>query len=418
MINNLLNVLEASKSVYHSGAVLENYLEKNDFHKLNLEEEFKLEVGKSYYIKKYGAIIALRVDSKNDGFSIVSSHTDSPTIKLKSNPEITSNGYNQLNTEVYGGPILNTWFDKPLSIAGIVQYLEDGVIKEELIDFKRPICVIPNLAIHMNREINNGVKIDKQKHLKPIMSLIESDTQQSFIEILAAQLQVDADKILSFDLNLYNVQPPMLFGLNNEFLLSPRLDNMSMALASIEGLIHSKGNKSIKIAACFEAEEIGSLTLNGGDSSFLGNILERIAVSLGMDREQYLISLEKSFGISADLAHSVHPNFSDKADETNKPLINKGFVIKKSSNRKYATDSFGEAKIIQLAKKADIDYQIFFNNSNEAGGTTIGPIMSAKLPIATIDIGNPILGMHSERETGGVYDYENIIKLLTAFYGE
>ncbi|MDO5095357.1 MAG: M18 family aminopeptidase [Peptostreptococcaceae bacterium] len=418
MINNLLNLIEESKSVYHAEKALSVYLEKNKFKKLDIEKPFNLKKGGKFYIAKDGAVLAFRIDT-TDLFKIVVSHTDSPTLKIKSNPDIDANGYHLLNMEVYGGPILNTWFDKPLSIAGVVQYLEKDKMVEKLVDFNRPICTIANLAIHMNREVNNGVKIDKQKDLKPVLQVYgEEADKEKFADILAKELGIDKESILSYELNLYNVHPPILFGLENEFVQSARLDNLSMAISSIEGLVKSKKGVGISMAACLNNEEIGSQTLSGGDSNFLGNMLERIAINLGMNREDYLIALEKSFAISADLAHAVHPNFSDKADLTNRPVINKGFVIKNSSNKRYATDSKSEGYLVKLAKKNKIDYQTFFNNSNEVGGSSLGPIVSAKLPMRTIDIGNPILAMHSERETGGVKDYEGIIKLFTAFYGD
>lgn len=419
MINNFLNLVKQSSSSYHSTNFIQNYLEQNNFIELSLEEKFNISKGERYYIKKQNALIAFKVNSNVDKFKLIVSHLDSPGLKLKSNPDIISNGYHQLNVEVYGGPILNTWYDKPLSIAGLVTYLEGDVIQEILIDFEKPICIIPNLAIHMNREINSGVKIDKQKHLLPILSVSDEPlTKDFFMQLLSEKINIDQEHILSFDLELYNTTPPTLLGIKDEFILSPKLDNLSMALASIEGLIHSRSENGISMSVCLDAEEVGSRTLNGGDSSFVGNILERILLSLNFEREFFLRSIEKSYCISADLAHSVHPNFPDKMDLTNKPVINKGFVIKKSHNKKYATEARLEAKIINLAKKSNLPYQMFFNNSNEAGGSTIGPLLSSNLSIQTIDIGNPILGMHSERETGGVMDYSNIIQLFTNYFGE
>ncbi|MDO4710517.1 MAG: M18 family aminopeptidase [Peptostreptococcaceae bacterium] len=418
MINNLLQFIEGSKSVYHAEQVLSEYLDKNKFKKLDLEKPFELKRSGKYYIAKDGAVVAFRIDDPNK-FKIVVSHTDSPTLKIKSNADIESNGYHLLNVEVYGGPILNTWFDKPLSIAGVVHCLQGNEVVEHVVDFGRAICTIPNLAIHMNREVNNGVAIDKQKDLKPLLYIDGQPIKgKKFVEILAEELGVKSEDILSYELNLYNVTPPVVFGLNDEFIQSARLDNLSMAISSIEGLVNSKKGSGISMAACLNSEEIGSQTMNGGDSGFLSNILERIVLNLGMSREDYLIALERSFVISADLAHAVHPNFADKADPTNRPRINGGFVIKNSSNKRYATDSKSEAYLVKLAKKNKIPYQIFFNHSNVVGGTSLGPIISANLPVRTIDIGNPILGMHSERETGGVEDYKGIIKLFSAFYGD
>ena len=418
MIKRLLDFIEQSKSVYHVSEQFNRILSENKFVELDLDKPLSVKKGGKYFIRKGGATVAFRVDGL-EGFKMVVSHTDSPTLKIKSNPDIFSNGYHQLNVEVYGGPILNTWFDKPLSIAGVVQYEDGKKIVEQMVDLKRAVCTIPNLAIHMNREVNNGVAIDKQKDLKPILRIGEKEaSSKSLAAILAQELNIEVENILSYELNLYNVQPPVVFGLEDEFIQAPRLDNLSMAFSSVEGLIAAKKGNGIAMAVCLDSEEIGSRTMNGGDSNFLANILERIAINLGLSREEYLILLEKSFIISADLAHSVHPNFSDKADLTNKPIINGGFVIKNSSNKRYATDSSTEAYLVNLAKKHKIPYQRFFNNSNEVGGSSLGPIVSSKLPVRTIDIGNPIFAMHSERETGGVSDYLSIIQLFSKFFGD
>ncbi len=418
MIQRLMDFIHQSTSVYHVSEQFKELLVAKKYVQLDIEKPFNIKKGGKYFVSKDGATIAFRIDGL-EGFKMVVSHTDSPSIKIKSNADVFANGYHLLNVEVYGGPILNTWFDKPLSIAGVVHYAKGNEIIEQIIDFKRPICTIPNLAIHMNREVNNGVAIDKQKDLKPVLQIGEKTADSKmFLDILAAELSIVAEDILSYELNLYNVQPPTLLGLNNELIQSPRLDNLSMAFSSVEGLLASKKGNSIAMAICLDSEEIGSQTKNGGDSNFLANILERIAINLGLSREEYLILLEKSYMISADLAHSVHPNFLDKADITNKPVINGGFVIKNSSNKRYATDSSTEAYLIHLAKKNKLPYQKFFNNSNVVGGSSLGPIVSSKLPVNTIDIGNPIFGMHSERETGGVEDYKTIVTLFTKFFGE
>lgn len=418
MIERLLSFIQNSKSVFHTSEELGAYLEKNKFQKIDLLQEFKIKKGGKYFITKNGATIAFKVDGIED-FKIVVSHTDSPTIKIKSNPDIKSNGYNLLNVEVYGGPILNTWFDKPLSIAGIVHYLKNGKVNQKIVDFKRPVCTIPNLAIHMNREINQGVAIDKQKDLKPVISVNNEPIEnKKFLGILADEIGINKEDILSYELNLYNTQAPVKFGLNEDFIQSPRLDNLSMAFASVEGLLKSKKGRGISLVACLDNEEIGSETFTGGSSDFLPNILERISLAFGKSREEFLIMLEKSFVISADLAHSVHPNYAEKSDLTNKPIINGGFVIKNSSNKRYATDSETQAHIMNIAKKNNISYQLFFNNSNVVGGSSLGPIISARLGVKTIDIGNPIFAMHSERETGGVHDYIGIVKLFEKFFGD
>lgn len=418
MIQNFVRLIENGASTHHNVQFLVEYLERHGFHRLFPSQPWEITPGGCYYVQKDGALIAFRVNQGFEAFKIIASHLDSPGLKIKSNPDHFAHGFHQLNVEVYGGPILSSWFDKPLSIAGVVTYASDNQIRKVLYDAKRPLCIIPSLAIHMNREVNNGVAIDKQKQLLPIFSMQEGSEKTTLIQFISEDLGIDQERIISYDLDLYHISPPTMVGMEQEWILSPRLDNMSMALGSVEGLVSTTQGSGINVVACLDAEEVGSRTFNGGDSSFLQNTLERIGLALGKDRAEYLRILECSSCISADLAHSIHPNYAEKMDITNKPLINKGFVIKKSHNKKYATEAILEAQIIALANKLQLPYQQFFNHSNEIGGSTIGPMISSSLGIRTIDIGNPILGMHSERETGGVKDYHQIIRLFAGYFGK
>lgn len=418
MINKLLNFIDKSKSVFHFVDIMEKYLFENGYKKLDLKQKFNLKIGGKYFVSRGGAIVVFRVDDIENGFNIVVSHTDSPTLKIKSNPQIDANGYSVLNTEVYGGPIINTWYDKPLSIAGVLQCAQNGEVCTKLFDFEKAVCSIPNLAIHMNREVNNGVKIDKQKELRPIFNAGTELNKKEFLDMISKKSGVSKENILSYELNVYNTQPSVIFGEDDEFINAPRLDNLSMAISSIEGLLKNTKKSGINIAFCLDNEEIGSKTLNGGDSAFIPTILERVAESLKISKEEYFILLEKSLILSADLAHAIHPNFVEKADITNRPKINSGFVIKVNGNKRYATDSKGAARVAFIAKSNNIPYQWFYNNSNEVGGSSLGPISSSMAGINTVDIGNPILAMHSEREMGGVKDYLGIIELFKNFYGE
>lgn len=418
-IKNLCNFLDNGKSNYHVVAKAAEFLEENNFEKLNLSEKLNLNIGGKYYFENKGSIFAFRIDSIEDGFFVVGSHTDAPSMTLKYNPVIKENGYVKLNTEVYGGPILSTWFDRPLSMAGVVYIKGDNPLNpsKKLIDFEKPVCIIPNLAIHMNREINTGFDINKQKHILPVCSLEGSSIEQDFLlEKIALKLKMPKEDILDFEIHLYDIEKAALVGFNKEMLSSKKIDNISMLQGSLESLVSSKPGKGIKLVAGFDAEEIGSNTQNGADSDILANICERILLSFDKDREDYLSALEKSFVISADMAHAVHPNFAEKADPTNKPMMNKGIVIKQSTNKRYTSDAHGSSVIMELCNKLDLKYQIFVNRSDMMGGSTIGPISTSHFPVNSVDIGNPMLSMHSIRELMGTKDHLDMITLLTEFY--
>lgn len=414
----LFDFLDNAKSIYHVVDFAKQYLLKNEFEELDFSQKFNLKEGGKYFIIKKGAIFAFRIDSLLGGY-IIGSHTDSPSISIKSNPKIEDNGYIKLNTEIYGGPILSTWFDRPLSIAGCVHVKTENVLQPEqkLIDFENPVCIIPNLAIHMNREVNNGFAINKQNHMLPICSFEGEDVSNDYIlNEIAQKLNIGQDNILSYDLNLYDTQKASLVGINQDMISSKKIDNVAFLQSSLKALVESNEGNGIKIVAGFDAEEVGSASQNGADSDILSNLIERILLSFGQDREAYLTFLENSFMISADMAHAMHPNFKEKADITNKPKMNKGIAIKQSINKRYTSDSKGSSIIMALCKKADINYQIFVNRSDEVGGSTIGPISSTHLPIDSADIGNPMLAMHSIRELCGLRDHEDATRLFKIFF--
>lgn len=415
----LFNFLDNAKSIYHVVDYAKNYLLENDFTELDLSKKFNLKQGGKYFIVQKGAIFAFRIDSLDEGCYIIGSHTDSPSIAIKSNPIIKENDYIKLNTEIYGGPILSTWFDRPLSIAGCVHIETGDSLKPEmkLVDFEEDICIIPNLAIHMNRDVNNGFAINKQNHMLPIISLGgETVNTEYIIEKIAERLNVTKESILSYDLHLYDTQKSSLVGFNKDMISAKKIDNVAFLQASLKALIETDGEKGIKLVAGFDSEEIGSASQNGADSDILSNLIERILLSFGKTRESYFETLEKSFMISADMAHAVHPNFKDKSDITNKPKMNCGIAIKQSVNKKYTSDSNGSSVIISLCKKAGIKHQIFVNRSDEVGGSTIGPISSTHLPIDSVDIGSPMLAMHSIRELAGVKDHMDSISLFKTFF--
>lgn len=424
LAQSLIDFCHDSASAYQAVEVIKKELDENGFKELVGNEDWNIKEGdKLYYIKNGTSIFALTIGSGtyNEGFKIIGSHTDSPAFRIKPNAEIRTEGYIKLNTEVYGGPILNTWFDKPLGIAGRVTVKSDDLMHptSKTINIDKNVLYIPNLAIHMNREVNEGVKINRQKDVLPILALEteENKDKKVFEELLAKELGVKTEDILDYELYTYEAAKGEFAGLNEEFISSKRLDNLAMGHASIKALLESEGHKGINVAACYDNEECGSSTKQGAGSPVLANLLERIVYSLGGDRAAYLKSLESSFLISADLAHAIHPNYQDQHDPTNHPKINKGPVIKISANQKYTSDSDSSAVFMQLCKEADVPFQLFVNRSDKAGGSTIGPISSSMMPIRSVDIGTPILGMHSIREFGGVDDHLYVYKAFKVFYG-
>ena len=421
---SLIEYLQASPSPFHAVDKTREILESNGFECLDIEKSWSIKENKKYYvIKNDSAIIAFTTGQKNDikdGFKIVGAHTDSPSIKIKPKPEFKDEDYYlKLNTEVYGGPILNTWFDRPLTLAGRISILKDGEIKNVNINFKDPLMIIPNLAIHLNREVNKGQEIDKQKDLIPIMKTIQEDEDLEgyLMDLIAERIEVNSDQILDFDLYLRDTEAPMAMGSENEFLSAGQIDDLGMAHAGLEALLNSDDDQ-FKLLVLFDNEEIGSNTDVGADSPLLSNLLERIVYALEGTRADFLEIVENTFMISGDMAHAVHPNYADKHDPTNKPIINKGPAIKVSSNRRYTTDSYTGGYMKKLCIENDIPYQTFVNNSNERGGSTIGPLNLRHLGVKSVDIGNPVLSMHSIRELYGLADHESVIKLLTAFYND
>ena len=356
-----------------------------------------------------------------EGFRIIGSHSDSPSFRIKSNAEISvEDTYLKLNTEGYGGAILSSWFDRPLAIAGRVILKSQNVLcpREEIININKPICIIPSLAIHMNREVNDGYKFNKQKDTLPLVGLINETLEKDdfLLKEISKTLDVDKEDILDFDLYLYEYEKGSIIGPNEEFISSSRLDNLSMAHASLHGLIDSKGKSGINMVVIFDNEEVGSSTKQGADSNMLLNIMERICLSLGKDRQDFFTSLYSSFLISADLAHALHPNFMEKHDPTNRPIMGGGPVIKVSANQLYTSDAFSAGVYKNICEKCGVKYQQFVNRSDQRGGSTIGPISSTHLDINSVDIGSPILSMHSIRELGSVEDHYNIYKTFVEFY--
>ena len=422
---NLINFIDRSPSQFHATKNVEEILIKEGFKKLNFQDKWELEKeGKYYTIKNNSAIIGFVIgkgEIEENGFKLIGAHTDSPGFRIKPNPEMTVEGkYLKLNTEVYGGPILNTWFDRPLSMAGRVSVKTENPLKpkELLVDMEKPIMIIPNLAIHMNKGVNDGLKINPQTETLPLLATINDKFEKDnfLLKLIAENLDINIEDILDFELYLYEVEKGSLVGLNEEFISIGKLDDLAMVHAGLYGLIDSSVGNATNVLVCFDNEEVGSSTKQGAASPMLRTILERIGIAMGKDREDYYRALSNSFLISADQAHGLHPNYTDKQDPTSRPVVNGGPAIKIAANQSYTTDSSSSAVFQGICKSINVPVQKFANRSDARGGSTIGPISSTQLDIQSVDIGNPILAMHSVRELGGVLDHHYTYESFKEFY--
>lgn len=407
----LLDFIEKSPTAFQAVDEMQKRLTENGFEVLSEKEYWKLIPGGKYLVtRNNSALIAFCIPEKESRvFHIMASHSDSPSFKIKENPEIkVDNSYVKLNVEKYGGMLMAPWFDRPLSVAGRVIIRRNGGLKEKLINIKRDLVMIPNLAIHMNREANNGVSYNPQKDLQPLFAV--GNTDRTLLEIIAEQTGVKKEDIISHDLFLYNRMPGTIWGADKEFVSSARLDDLQCAFASMEGLLRAQNHESIAVHCVMDNEEVGSGTKQGAASTFLKDTLLRINMGLGRTYEEYLMTLAGSFMASADNAHALHPNYTDKTDPTNHPVLNKGIVIKFNANQKYCTDAVSAAIFKELCTKAGVPYQTFVNRSDIAGGSTLGNISNTQVPMNTVDIGLPQLAMHSPYETAGVKDTEYLVR--------
>ena len=379
---------------------------------------------KIYVTKNDSSVYAFHIGNKSlaeEGFNMICAHCDSPTFRIKPNAEITGDGnIVKLNTEVYGGPILSTWFDRPLTIAGRVIVKSNDVMspKTMLLHIKRPLLQISNLAIHFNRQVNDGVKLSRQKDMLPILGIVNDQLEKGnmLINLICEELKINKNDILDFDLYLADATPACTFGIHNEFISSGRLDDLSMCYAGLEALIASPCSNKTKVLAIFDNEETGSLTKQGAGSPFLASIIKRIAMAQGGNEESFWQAVERAFMISADNAHAWHPNYSEKYDPTNHPVLGGGPVIKFNAAQKYASDAVSAAVFASICNEAKVPCQRFVNHSDVAGGSTLGNILAASIPLRGVDMGNAILAMHSCRETGSTADHIYTVKAFTQFY--
>lgn len=413
----LLTFITKSPTAFHAVDTMKNILAEQGFQELFEKDYWKLIPGGQYMVtRNNSALIAFSIpENAPRRFHIMASHSDSPTFKIKENPEITvEKAYVKLNVEKYGGMLMSPWFDRPLSVAGRVIVSEKGEIKEKLVDIDRDLLMIPSLAIHMNREVNSGYTYNPQKDLLPLYGT--AGTEETFGKTLAEAAGVSEEDILSHDLFLYSRTRGAVWGAEKEFVSAGRLDDLQCAFASMEGLLSGEKKKSIAVHCVMDNEEVGSGTKQGAASTFLKDTLLRINSGLGRTYEEYLMSLADSFMISADNAHALHPNYTDMTDPVNRPLLNKGIVIKYNANQKYCTDAVSAAIFKDICTRAEVPFQTFVNRSDMAGGSTLGNISNTQVPVNTVDIGLPQLAMHSPYETAGVKDTYSLIKAAELFF--
>lgn len=414
----MLNFIKKSPSVFHAVKNIAGELKNNGFIELTENKKWNIEKGKKYYVtRNNSSIIAFKAGSDLDdySFNIVASHCDSPTFKIKDNYKVESEKYIQLNTEKYGGMIYSTWFDRPLSVAGRAIVKNDGGIETKLVNIDRDLVVIPNVAIHMNKEANSSMKYNEQVDLLPLYGSLDG-SGDNFMDIVAEYAGTEKEKILNSDLFLYNRMAPSIWGSRNEFISSSRLDNMQCAYSTLKGFIKGNNSKSVNVYCCFDNEEVGSGTKQGAASTFLEDVLKRINDNLGKTTEDYHCTLASSFMISADNAHAVHPNHPEKSDPSNKVYMNKGIVIKHNAAQKYTSDAVSSSVFQLLCESADVPFQHYSNRSDIPGGSTLGNISSLKVSINTVDIGIAQLAMHSSYETAGVMDTYYMIKVIEEFF--
>ena len=425
LAQELIDFLYKSPTAYHAASSVKDMLDNEGFEEIFEKDAWKFEKGRKYYlVKNNSAVIAFKVGNgeiEKDGFRLIGAHTDAPGFRIKPNAEMkTEDHYIRLNTEVYGGPILYTWFDRPLGIAGRVILKGKSALKPrvELVNINKPVLIIPSLAIHMNRSVNEGYNFNRQKDTLPLVGFVNEELEKKgyLMSLLTKELGVSEDEILDFDLYLYEYEKGCVMGINEELISAGKLDDQWMVFAGVKALINSTDIDSTKVMICIDNEEIGSLTAQGARSKLIRGTLERIAIALGKNSEEFFRAVSNSVMISADLAHAVHPNLPEKHDPTNRPLLGNGPVLKIAASGSYSTEGVAAGIFEAVCKEANVPVQKFVNRSDVRGGTTIGPMSAADLCIPVIDMGAPLIGMHSVRELASVKDNFYTIEAFTKFF--
>lgn len=422
--NFLIDFLKEAVSPFQCVQAAMQRLREAGFVELSYEQPWKLENGGNYMVNHHGTtLFAFSVGEHyrtGDTLRMAAAHTDYPCLRIKPNADFTTESYAQVNVEVYGGPILNTWFDRPLGVAGRVALKSDDLFKPRMVLFRseKPVLTIPNLAIHMNREVNKGVELNPQVDLMPIADLLPKEAQSSdyFLTFLAEGLGVDKEEILDYELNTYCVEEPMYIGPKDTLLSSPRLDNQTSVTALLWAVIHAKREDGINLIALFDNEEIGNTGKQGASSILLHDLAGRILRNLGAEAEETDRGMYGAMLLSVDVAHGLHPNHKGKMDITNHPVLGRGFCIKEACSQSYATDAQAIAILCQICEKYQIPYQRFVNRSDVRGGGTLGSAASSLFPVKTVDMGVPVLAMHSARELMGRGDMEALTAALEKYF--
>lgn len=413
----LFSFIESSPTAFHAVETMKQMLDAEGYQQLLESRAWELQTGGKYYVMRNGtSLLAFRIPKREfTGFQVMAGHSDSPTFRIKENPEMETEGaYVKLNVEKYGGMLCSPWFDRPLSVAGRLIVKTDTGIVSRLVKVDRDLLLIPSLAIHMNRKANEEQKYNVQKDMLPLYAM--ADAKGSFQKIVADAAGVEVTDILGSDLFLYNRVKGTVWGAEREFISSGRLDDLQCVFGSLKGFLAAEEGTSIPMHCVFDNEEVGSSTKQGAASTFLQDTLLRICESLGKTPAQYRQLLASSFMISADNAHAVHPNYGEKSCPTNRPVLNGGIVIKYSANQKYTTDGVSAALFRMICQKADVPYQVFLNRSDMIGGSTLGNLSANQVPVNCVDIGLPQLAMHSPYETAGAKDTAYLVRAAKVFY--
>ena len=426
MIKRLMNFLDASPVNFLAVKNIAGELEKAGFRHVDPRMPLGcIKAGDKLYVTKNdSSIYAFHIGTlplAEAGFRMICAHCDSPTFRIKPNAEmLCEGGMVKLNTEVYGGPIMSTWFDRPLTLAGRVIVKGNDMLspKTLLMHVKRPLLQISNLAIHFNRQVNDGVKLSKQKDVLPLLGMVTDELERGnmLTNVICSELNINKEDILDFDLYLADTTPACTFGVHDELISSGRLDDLSMCFAGLEALLAAPLTDTTKVLAIFDNEETGSQTKQGAGSPFLASMLKRIAMAQSGSEEAYWQAVERAFMISADNAHAWHPNYPEKFDPTNHPVLGGGPVIKFNAAQKYASDAVSAAVFAEICREAGVPCQRFVNHSDVAGGSTLGNILASSIPLRGVDMGNAILAMHSCRETGSVADHCYCVAAFTRFF--
>ncbi len=417
-IRDLLDFLDGSPCSVQASAQIAKRLEESGFTPLEESAKWSIKAGGKYYVRRQTSVLAFIAGSQpleQSGFQMAAAHIDSPGLKLKPESVKTEGNVARIAVEVYGGPILSTWTDRELGIAGQVAIRKDGVSSVVPVDLQRPAAIIPNVAIHLNREVNKGFEYNKQIHLQAILST-GSTAGNPLLAALAEELQVGPEQITEMELFLYDFAKAALGGLDGNLIISGRLDNLGMSHAILSAIREGGKPSSTVVAALYDHEEIGSATAQGADSSFLAETLERISIAQGLNREEHYLALRRSFMISGDMAHAFHPSYPEKYDASCSPVMNGGPVIKWNASHKYASTALSSQRFASLCEAAGVRWQKFVMRSDLLCGSTVGPIVSAQLGIPVVDVGSPLWGMHSVRETAGTKDHESMIKVLRQYF--